>query len=60
MEIENILTDIKHDYTYSTVESYLVDTFTLGDSPFDINQMINDTSYSVYQLSILTVIQSIF
>lgn len=61
LENENIPTDIPRDYTYSTVDSYVVDMLSFHDSRFR-NQpnAVNDLGDCAYQLSALSAMRMIF
>lgn len=61
LENVNIPTDIPRDYTYSTVDSYIVDMLSCHDSRFR-NQpnAVNDLGDCGYQLSALTAMRTIF
>lgn len=58
LENERIPTDIPRDYTYSTVDSYVMDTLSFHDSRLR-NQpnAINDLSDYIYQTSALITMQ---
>ncbi|KAK1141276.1 hypothetical protein N8T08_009179 [Aspergillus melleus] len=61
MENEKISTDINRDYTYSTVDSYLVDLLALHDNRFRYQpNAVNNLGDCVHQLSTLTAMRSVF
>ncbi|KAE8354801.1 hypothetical protein BDV28DRAFT_163879 [Aspergillus coremiiformis] len=61
LENECIPTDMPRDYTYSTVDSYVVDTLFLHDSRIRHQpNAINDLADYIYQTSSLTTMRAIF
>lgn len=60
LENEEIPTDIPRDFTYSTVDSYIIDTLAFHDNRFRHQpNAVNDLGDCAYQLSILTAIRTI-
>lgn len=61
LENEHISTDIPRDYTYSTVDAYVVDTLQFHDSRLRSQpNAINDLMDYIYQTSALTTMRAIF
>ncbi|QKX64270.1 uncharacterized protein TRUGW13939_11443 [Talaromyces rugulosus] len=61
LENERIPTDMPRDYTYSTVESYVVDTLAYHDNRIRHQpNAINDTGDYIYQTSALTMMRAVF
>ncbi|KAK2810378.1 hypothetical protein FQN50_003109 [Emmonsiellopsis sp. PD_5] len=61
LENEGIPTDMPRDYTYSTVDSYVVDTLSIHDNRIQYQpNAINDLSDYVYQISALAAMRTIF
>ncbi|PGH08827.1 hypothetical protein AJ79_05831 [Helicocarpus griseus UAMH5409] len=61
LENENIRTGIPRDYTYSTVDSYIVDVLSLHDSRFRHQpNAINDLGDCGYPLACLSAMRTIF
>jgi hypothetical protein len=61
LENEKIPTDIPRDYTYSTVDSYVIDIFGIHDNRFRYQpNAVNNLGDCAYQLSILTAMRTIF
>ncbi|KAL5334630.1 hypothetical protein BJX70DRAFT_411134 [Aspergillus crustosus] len=61
LENEHIPTDMPRDYTYSTVDSFVVDTLSYHDSRLRCQpNAINDLSDYIYQTSSLTTMRAIF
>ncbi|PWY96296.1 hypothetical protein BO94DRAFT_591969 [Aspergillus sclerotioniger CBS 115572] len=61
MENENIPTGICLNYTYTTVDSYLMDLLTLHDNRFRYQpNAVQNLGDCVYQLSTLTAMRSVF
>lgn len=61
LENEKIPTDIPRDYTYSTVDSYVIDILGIHDNRFRHQpNAVNNLGDCAYQLSILTAMRTIF
>lgn len=61
LENDYIPTDMPRDYTYSTVESYIVDLLRLHNNRLRYQaNAINNTSDYIYQTSALTTMQATF
>jgi hypothetical protein len=61
LENEGIPTDIPRDYTYSTVDSYVIDILGVPDIRFrDQPNAINRLGDCAYQLSTLTALRTVF
>ncbi|KAE8351727.1 hypothetical protein BDV28DRAFT_136480 [Aspergillus coremiiformis] len=61
LENENIPTNMPRSYTYSTVDSYIVDMLSLHDSRFRAQpNAVNDLGDCAYQLSALSAMRTIF
>ncbi|KKZ63773.1 hypothetical protein EMCG_01877 [[Emmonsia] crescens] len=61
LENEEISTDMPRDYTYSTVDSYVVDTLSFHDSRIQHQpNAINDLGDYIYQTSALAAMRAIF
>ncbi|KZF22308.1 hypothetical protein L228DRAFT_239293 [Xylona heveae TC161] len=61
LENENIPTDIGRDYTYSTVDSYVVDLLGVHDNRFRYQpNAVNDLGDCIHQLSTLTAMRTVF
>lgn len=61
LENELIPTEIPRDYTYSTVDSYVVDILNMHDNRFRYQpNAVNNTGDCAYQLSVLTAMRTIF
>lgn len=61
LENENIPTDIRRDYTYSTADSYVTDILGFHDNRFRYQpNSVNNLGDCAYQLSVLTAMRSIF
>ncbi|KAE8153020.1 hypothetical protein BDV25DRAFT_44741 [Aspergillus avenaceus] len=61
LENERIPTDIPRDYTYSTVDSYIVDILSIHDSRLRHQpNAVNDLGDYIYQTSSLTTMRAIF
>ncbi|EEQ86121.1 uncharacterized protein BDCG_09390 [Blastomyces dermatitidis ER-3] len=61
LENEEIPTGMPRDYTYSTVDSYVVDTLSLHDNRLQHQpNAINDLADYIYQTSALTAMRAIF
>ena len=61
LENERIPTDMPRDFTYSTVDSYIVDVLGYHDNRFQYQpNAINDIGDCAYQLSVLTAMRTVF
>lgn len=61
MENENIPTDIARDYTYSTVDSYIVDLLGVHDNRFRHQpNAVNDLGDCAIQLATLSAMRTVF
>lgn len=61
LENEKISTDIPRDYTYSTVDSYVIDILGIHDNRFRHQpNAVNNLGDCAYQLSVLTAMRTIF
>lgn len=61
LENEGIPTDMPRDFTYSTVDSYIIDILGLHDNRFRYQpNAVNDVGDCAYQLSVLTAMRTIF
>lgn len=61
LENENIPTDIPREYTYSTVDSYVIDVLGAHDNRFRYQpNAVNNLGDCAYQLSVLTAMRTIF
>jgi hypothetical protein len=61
LENENIPTDIPREYTYSTVDSYVIDVLGAHDNRFRHQpNAVNNLGDCAYQLSVLTAMRTIF
>lgn len=55
LENEKISTELPRDYTYSTVDSYVVDILDMHDNRFRYQpNAVNNLGDCAYQLSVLT------
>ncbi|PYI01892.1 hypothetical protein BO78DRAFT_423018 [Aspergillus sclerotiicarbonarius CBS 121057] len=60
LENEHIPTDMHHDYTYSTVDSYVADVLTFHDNRFRYQpNAVNNLGDCVFQLSSLSAMRTI-
>ncbi|KKK15238.1 hypothetical protein AOCH_000385 [Aspergillus ochraceoroseus] len=61
LENEEIPTNIPRDYTYSTIDSYVVDILGIHDNRFRYQpNAVNNLGDCAYQLSILTAMRTVF
>ncbi|KAJ6019910.1 hypothetical protein N7499_002955 [Penicillium canescens] len=61
LENEGISTDISRDYTYSTVDSYVIDMLGAHDNRFRQQpNAVNNLGDCAYQLSVLTAMRTVF
>ncbi|KAJ5111872.1 hypothetical protein NUU61_001502 [Penicillium alfredii] len=61
LENEEISTEIPRNYTYSTVDSYVIDILGMHDNRFRYQpNAVNNLGDCAYQLSVLTVMRAIF